>query len=62
MFRQFDEGQRQRLFSNIAESMEGVPQRIIEKQLGHFTKADPAYADGVRAALRRLYDTTAAAA
>jgi catalase len=32
--------------------MLGVPKEIIERQLGHFAKADPANADGVRQALR----------
>lgn len=31
--------------------MQGVSQRIIEKQLAHFAKANPAYAEGVRDAL-----------
>jgi catalase len=43
--------QRQRLFSNIATAMSGVPQFIVERQLAHFDKADPAYGAGVRAAL-----------
>ncbi|MEZ4382145.1 MAG: catalase [Nannocystaceae bacterium] len=51
LFRLFDEGQRRRLFANIAAAMEGVPEAIIERQLGHFAKADPAYAAGVREAL-----------
>ncbi|MCM5555713.1 catalase [Pleomorphomonas sp. NRK KF1] len=52
LFRLFDEGQRQRLFQNIAAAMAGVPLEIVERQLGHFEKADPAYAAGVRQALR----------
>lgn len=51
LFNLFDDGQKQRLFSNIAESMQGVPIEIIERQLAHFDKVDPAYGDGVRAAL-----------
>jgi catalase len=51
LFRLFDEGQRKRLFSNIATAMTGVPEFIVERQLGHFDKADPAYGAGVRAAL-----------
>jgi catalase len=47
----FDDGQKQRLFSNIANSMAGVPTEIIERQLAHFDKVDPAYGDGVRKAL-----------
>jgi catalase len=43
--------EKQRLFRNIAAAMQGVPQFIIERQLGHLTKADPAYGDGVAKAL-----------
>jgi catalase len=53
LFRLFDEGQRQRLFRNIAESMHGVPHDIIERQIAHFRKADPAYGDGVARAIAR---------
>jgi catalase len=45
---------RNRLHSNIARSMAGVPKDIIERQLGHFDKADPAYGQGVRDALNEL--------
>lgn len=51
LFRLFDDAQKQRLFSNIAAAMQGVPQEIIDRQLAHFDKADPAYGDGVRKAL-----------
>ncbi|WP_374262061.1 catalase [Zoogloea sp.] len=51
LFRLFDEGQRQRLFANIAAAMKGVPDDIVERQLAHFDKADPAYGAGVRKAL-----------
>jgi catalase len=51
LFRLFDEAQRNRLFRNIAASMAGVPREIVDRQLGHFEKVDPAYAAGVRAAL-----------
>ncbi len=51
LFELFDQGQRQRLFSNIAEAMDGVPQFIVDRQLGHFEKVHPDYAAGVRAAL-----------
>ena len=51
LFRLFDDAQKQRLFSNIAQAMQGVPPAIIDKQLVHFDKADPAYGNGVRKAL-----------
>lgn len=41
----------QQLFSNIAAAMEGVPEEIVRRQLGHFHKADPAYAAGVAKAV-----------
>ena len=51
LFLLFDAGQRQRLFSNIAAAMQGVPEPIVERQLGLFDRVDPAYGAGVRAAL-----------
>jgi catalase len=51
LFRLFDAGQKARLFRNIAAAMQGVPAAIVDRQLGHFAKADPAYAAGVAAAL-----------
>jgi catalase len=61
LFNLFDQAQKARLFSNIAESMKGVPQFIIERQLGHFQRIHPDYAAGVRAALaERTMKATAA--
>ena len=54
LFNLFDKGQKTRLFSNIAETMVGVPDFIIERQLGLFEKVSPEYADGVRTALREM--------
>ena len=54
LFNLFDDGQKARLFSNIAEAMQGVPDNIIERQLAHFEKVHPDYASGVRAALDKL--------
>ena len=51
LFNLFDKGQKARLFSNIAEAMQGVPESIIQRQLGHFEKVHADYAAGVRAAL-----------
>ncbi len=62
LFNLFDAGQRARLFSNIAEAMQGVPDAIVERQLGHFAQIDPAYADGVRSARASLAAKTAAIA
>lgn len=54
LFNLFDDGQKARLFANIAEAMQGVPPEIIERQLGHFEKVHPDYAAGVRKALADL--------
>lgn len=54
LFSLFDPDQKNRLFSNIAESMEGVPQGIIDRQLGHFEKVHEDYAAGVIAALNKV--------
>lgn len=51
LFRLFGNDEKQRLFRNIAEAMQGVPREIVHRQLGHFHKADPAYAQGVADAL-----------
>ncbi len=52
LFNLFDRGQRSRLFSNIADAMQGVPDFIVDRQLEHFAKVHPDYAGGVRAALK----------
>lgn len=54
LFRLFDEGERQRLFGNIARSMQTVPEDVVARQLEHFERADPAYAEGVRLAREAL--------
>lgn len=51
LFRLFDEGEQSRLFTNLSAAMQGVPENIVQRQLNHFHKADPAYAAGVAAAL-----------
>lgn len=51
LFELFDDGQRQRLFGNIAAAMQGVPADIVQVQLEHFRRIDPAYAAGVERAL-----------
>jgi catalase len=51
LFNLFDDGQKSRLYANIAAAMQSVPEFIVERQLGHFAKVHPDYAAGVRAAL-----------
>jgi catalase len=47
LFRLFTQEQRNRLFDNIAEAMQGVPHAIVRRQIAHFHKADPEYGLGV---------------
>jgi catalase len=61
LFRLMDDAQKQRLFGNIAAAMQGVPREIIDRQLEHFRRADPAYADGVAAAIQRVHTAPASA-
>ncbi|MFT4175795.1 MAG: catalase [Luteolibacter sp.] len=56
LFRLMSENQQGQLFFNIAEAMQGVPQEIVDRQLVHFDRADPAYGAGVRSALAALSD------
>jgi catalase len=51
LFNLFDDGQKQRLFSNIAAAMGGAPDDIIERQCKLFDQVHPAYGAGVRAAI-----------
>jgi catalase len=47
LFRLMDDDARERLMDNIAGSLGQAPVAIQRRQLGHFEKADPAYAAGV---------------
>ncbi|RPI61565.1 MAG: catalase, partial [Planctomycetaceae bacterium] len=60
LFNLFDAHQKMRLFTNLAEAMQGVPDNIVERQLGHFEKVHPEYAAGVRAALGKAGPAKAA--
>jgi catalase len=44
LFDLFDAGQKARLFSNVADAMQGVPEFIVERQLGRFEKVHKDYA------------------
>ena len=50
LFNLFDEGEKARLFGNIAAAMVGVPEQIVDRQLAEFAKVHPDYAAGVRSA------------
>ena len=39
--------QKEQLFSNFADAMQGVLERILARQLVHFYRADPEYGRGV---------------
>ena len=47
LFRLMPEDERGRLLDTIAAEMRGVPEDIARRQIGHFSKADPAYGAGV---------------
>jgi catalase len=47
----FDAAQKQRLYSNIAAAMAGVPENIVRRQLALFERIHPDYAAGVAKAL-----------
>ena len=53
LYRLMPAAERERLHAAIARAMQGVPREIIDRQLGHFEKADAAYAAGIRKALGR---------
>ena len=52
LFELMSDEQKSQLFSNIADSMEGVSEAIKERAIGHFEKISADYANGVRAALK----------
>ena len=47
LFRLLTPAERDRLMDAIAGAMQGVPDGIQRRQIGHFAKADPAYGAGV---------------
>ena len=53
LYRLMPDDEKNRLHKAIAGAMDGVPDEIIKRQLEHFAKADPAYAEGVKMALGR---------
>ena len=61
LFRLMDNGAKARLIDNIVGSMRSVPQRIQEKQIHHFLKADPAYGHRVAEGLGLKVEATVSA-
>ena len=47
LFRLMTKAQQERLMDTIAGTMQGVPETIVLRQLGHFYKADRAYGEGI---------------
>jgi len=47
LFRIMPKDEQDRLMDTIAGAMAGVPDDIVERQLGYFHNADPAYGDGI---------------
>lgn len=54
LFRLMSPSQQQALFDNTARAIVGASQQVIERHIGHCSKADPAYGAGVREAIGRL--------
>jgi catalase len=51
LFRLMNAKQRKALFENTARAMQGVPEEIQRRHIGHCSKADKAYGEGVAKAL-----------
>lgn len=51
LFRIFSAKEQDQLMDTIASAMAGVPREILERQVGYFTKADPAYGAGIASRL-----------
>jgi len=51
LFTLMSENQKEQLFNNIKDAMDGVPQDIIDRQITLFEKVHPDYATGVKKAL-----------
>lgn len=53
LFNLMNENQKQQLFNNIACSMDGVDEKIIQKALELFEQISKEYAEGIKKALKR---------
>ncbi|AQW82089.1 catalase [Campylobacter pinnipediorum] len=53
LFNLMNDSQKKQLFNNIAESMAGVSDEVVNRALGHFEKISSDYANGVRKALKK---------
>ncbi|MBC3862830.1 catalase [Undibacterium jejuense] len=53
LFRLLPAQEKQNLFDNLAGPLSQVSEEILQRQLTHFDQADPAYGQGVRAAIEK---------
>jgi catalase len=53
LYNLFDAGQKHRLYENYAAAMDGVPDDIIQRQVGHLNRVDPSYGAGVLSAIAK---------
>ncbi|RBQ27053.1 catalase [Arcobacter sp. CECT 9188] len=51
LFLLMNENQKEQLFSNIKDAMDGVPRNIVDRQIALFEQVHPDYAAGVKKAL-----------
>ena len=51
LFRLMNDEQKALLINNIAGAMAGVTADVVDRQMQHFYKADPAYGEGIAKAL-----------
>ena len=54
LYRLVPAAEKDRLTTNIARALNGIPAHIIERQLQHFAKADPDYGRQVADKVRSL--------
>ena len=54
LYRLIPAAEKDRLTTNIARAMHGIPAHIVDRQLQHFAKADPEYGRQVTEKLRKL--------
>jgi len=51
LFNIFESDEKERFYSNVAAAMQGVPDYIVDRQMGHFEQVHPDIPVGIRAAL-----------
>ncbi len=56
-----NDDERQRLYRNVADAMQGIPDEIADRAIANFTKVSKAYGDGIRNARAELAGSAKAA-